>query len=152
MMLQFTVPGRPRPKARARVFWDPRAKKFRAANPASTAHYSKTVAGYALHARQGFAFAPELPAAGPSHGPNVARGPWPLSGRYSLDVTAYLGRQPWPDWDNIGKAISDACTKILWRNDRQIVDAAVHLRPADLAGERAEVTVALVGALTGSIV
>jgi len=30
-----------------------------------------------------------------------------------------------PDWDNFGKAISDGCNGIIWKDDAQVVDARV---------------------------
>jgi len=39
-----------------------------------------------------------------------------------------------PDWDNVAKAITDACNGVIYVDDCQIVDAHVTKRYSDLAG------------------
>jgi Holliday junction resolvase RusA-like endonuclease len=38
-----------------------------------------------------------------------------------------------PDWDNCGKGICDACNEIVFKDDKQVVDARVVKRYADTA-------------------
>ena len=47
-----------------------------------------------------------------------------------------------PDWDNLGKAVSDALNGVLWADDAQIVEASVSKHYS--ATPRAVVTISLV--------
>src|SRR6267143_1804940 len=119
MELSFSVPGRPRPKERPR--WDSRHK--RTYTPRATSSYERTVAAYALQARQDLA------------------GSWPLDAdSYHLHVTLVFGRRPWPDADNVMKAIADGLRKIVWRDDN-LVDSWAVLRIPSFGKEQALVTV-----------
>jgi len=126
--LRFTVPGRPRPKERPRlggrsaatgrvVFYTPRA----------TREWERAVAAYALAARQAWA---------------DGKASWPLDRAYGISVAVYCARRPWPDGSNVLKAVEDACNKILYADDRQVLRASCAMRAAPGPdAERVEVVV-----------
>jgi crossover junction endodeoxyribonuclease RusA len=119
LSLSFAVPGRPRPKERPR--WDSRNK--RTYTPHATSSYERTVAAYALQARQDLAV------------------PWPLDATsYHLHVTLVFGRRPWPDADNVMKAIADGLRKVVWRDDN-LVDSWSVIRIPSSGKEQALVLV-----------
>lgn len=99
--LDFVVPGSPVPKARARVVLTPRGKA-RAFTPAKTVDYERTVATYALVARQRCAA-------------------WPLGGLYAVTIEVRRIQQR-GDLDNIIKSALDACNGVLWVDDAQVVE------------------------------
>lgn len=107
----------PEGKARARV------TRFGTYTPAKTRAYERAVAWQAKVAMQGKTL---------------------LQGGLTVTVTAVLPIPPsWskrrqeearrgllrptgkPDWDNLGKAVSDALNGIVWKDDAQIVDARI---------------------------
>lgn len=55
----------------------------------------------------------------------------PLTGAIKLTADVYVKREPTSlnsgDWDNHGKAISDALNGICYQDDRQIIDGHVRL-------------------------
>lgn len=59
------------------------------------------------------------------------QGRQPLTGAIKLTADVYVKREPTSlnagDWDNHGKAISDALSKIVYCDDRQIIDGHVRL-------------------------
>jgi crossover junction endodeoxyribonuclease RusA len=124
--LRFTVPGPPVPKARARVVTT-KSGRARSYTPGPTVAYQQVVGRKALTARQ-----------------NVSGWPWGMAGkhapRFGLDVIVYRSAKR-GDWDNFGKAISDACNGILWADDRQIVDGRVRIEECAKGKERVEVEV-----------
>lgn len=108
MTLTFTVPGPPRPKARARTsFFDrhgrrrvnPRTGKPTAVTftPKRTVAYEAHIATCALAARQ-------------------AERSWNLDAIYRVGFDTFQCRDL-PDRDNVRKALLDACKGILWRDD-----------------------------------
>jgi len=54
---------------------------------------------------------------------------WILKNEAALSIAGEIGLLKYPtgrpDWDNLGKIISDALNGIAWRDDSQIVDASV---------------------------
>lgn len=123
MRLSFTVHGPPVPKARARVV---RSKNGKAHSftPGRTGDYEKLVRLYALDARCFYGW--------PSTPSNTSS--------YGLWITVHRSAAR-GDWDNFGKAISDACNGILWHDDRQISDARVKIAVCEKGKERVEVEV-----------
>lgn len=116
-MIRFTIPGKPTPKARPRVIrggWT--------YTPAKTKKYENLVKMAGLCARE----TAKLSISG---------------GYFSLDVVCY-GSHPRSDWDNLGKAISDALNGILWNDDSQVIDGRVRKLKCEKGHERTEVTVA----------
>ena len=119
MLLTFTVPGKPKAKQRARTT---RSGTF---TPKPTVLYENHVKA---------CFTSEYPLWTPVHSD------------IRLDVTAFWpvpkGKQKaWgdgscetlrhnitPDWDNIGKIISDALNNIAWVDDKQITDCTIRKR------------------------
>ena len=108
MTIEFTVPIEPMPARRPRfgrgvTYNDPKYTAFKAA-----------VGYYARRAMQGRE---------------------PLTGAVKLDVDFYRKRKPtsrnYGDWDNHGKAVSDALNGICYRDDEQIISATVNLHKGD---------------------
>ena len=121
--VRFAVPGPPMPKERARVVL--RRDRAHASTPKRTASWERTVATYALEARQ------RAPA-------------WSLAARYAVEIHAYrAGRF---DLDNVIKSAHDGCTGILWKDDAQVVEIHAHREEGDGEGERLVMMVAPVSA------
>lgn len=115
MMICFMIPGKPVPKARARVMrggWT--------YTPKRTLQFEKMVKLTALAARQAI----KLSISG---------------GSFRLLVFCY-GADPRSDWDNLGKAISDALNGVFWEDDRQVIDAHVMKLPCAKGQERTEIS------------
>lgn len=124
-VIMFTIPGQPVAKARPR--FRSSGGKVHTYTPDKTVSYENLVK----------LFAAEVMAGRPEE--------WPLDGQYILEVTAYF-RIPQskpkkfkdmardgkirpivrPDWDNVGKIVSDALNGILWADDSRIVQATVY--------------------------
>jgi Holliday junction resolvase RusA-like endonuclease len=116
-MIRFTVHGKPQGKAR------PRFAKGRTYTPAKTVAYEREIAEAARAAWVGRdliegpvyiivnAFFP-IPAS------------WPKRKRSEAAAGAlwHIGK---PDWDNIGKAVSDALNGVIWADDSQVAFAKV---------------------------
>lgn len=81
-------------------------------------------------------------------------GKWHTEGQFHLTVDAFFTRpksrpQVWhhlavmgairptarPDWDNVGKIISDALNGHAWKDDSMVVSATVNKRYTDVGGE-----------------
>ena len=108
MVVQFTIPGKPVGKARARIVR--RNGKVIAYTPAKTATWSE---GASWEARAAMLYRPPL------QGPLVVD-IWavfepPRSNRHRNDHIVK------PDLDNIIKAVCDSCNGIVWNDDSQIV-------------------------------
>lgn len=73
----------------------------------------------------------------------------PFDGALRLTIRAvYLIPQSWsakkkrdaiwktskPDWDNLGKLVSDACNKIVYRDDAQVAEVVVQKQYGPLSG------------------
>lgn len=128
MILGFTVPGPPVPKARARVVRNkqplPGQKSVRSFTPGKTVDYENHVKLHALAARC-----------------KMSNWPWQsASVVYYVKITIYRSVAR-GDWDNFAKAITDACNGVLWSDDRQIVHATVALRKCNKGNEYADVEV-----------
>ena len=118
--IRFTVPGKPTPKGRPRVMrggWT--------YTPAKTKQFENLVKLVAISARR-------------------TRKDWKLEGSFRLLVVCY-GADLRSDWDNLGKAISDALNGVIWNDDRQVIDAHVLKLPCDKGQERTEVAVTPIG-------
>lgn len=101
--LQFVVHGPPVPKARARTV---RAKTGKTVSytPKKTASHESTLATYALQARC-----------------KVSR--WPYadkSARFGVAIRVYKSRDQ-GDLDNFEKSVMDACNRVLWHDDKQVI-------------------------------
>jgi Holliday junction resolvase RusA-like endonuclease len=55
-------------------------------------------------------------------------GSWRLDGAYELHVTCVLPNYATRDWDNLGKAVSDALNGVAYRDDNQVMDGRVTKR------------------------
>ena len=116
LMIQFTIPGKPIPKARARV------------------------------TRRGWAYTPKRTMQGENLVKMIGlarRAASKLSiseGSFRLQVICY-GANPLADWDNLGKLISDALNGVFWKDDRQVIDARVMKLPCAKGQERTEVQI-----------
>lgn len=120
-MIEFIVPGKPQAKAR------PRFSGGHAYTPSKTTAYEAAVAWAYKSAA---AKANKQPYAGdvPLRLTVIAHMPIPSSRpKYQRTAMADGSIMPTgrPDWDNIGKIISDALNGIAYKDDAQIVDARV---------------------------
>ena len=109
--IPFTVYGIPRPKQRARIL-----KNGFSYIPKETREYEERISWAAREA-----------------------GCWEHEGMVALDVFAYFAipkreltsiiegdaRPKRPDWDNIGKIVSDALEGVCYKDDKQVVMAKV---------------------------
>lgn len=134
--LAFTVPGQPQGKGRPRS-----TKAGRHYTPARTVAYEATVA---LFAAQAMRSAPLLqaPIALEIDAYSMIPASWSKKRRHDA-LTGRNRPTSKPDWDNIGKAISDGCNGVVWVDDSQVVDARVRL----FYGESPEVRVRIAAAL-----
>lgn len=128
--LAFVVPGEPQGKGRARVGKvGGHARMF---TPAKTVAYEGLVA---LAAQQA------MGAASPLSGPlaieieavHTIPASWSKKRRNDA-LSGAVRPTTKPDWDNIGKAVSDGGNGIAWVDDRQIVDARVIRRYGETPG------------------
>ena len=119
--LTFFVPGPPKGKARARA--------------GNGRHYTPKVT---VDAERGISWAARKAMVGSTL----------VEGAVYLEITALFERpKSWPksrkveinvphinkpDWDNVGKLVSDALNGIVWRDDSQVAQAVVAKRYADV--------------------
>ena len=99
-MVEFTVPGNPVPKARPRVTMKA-GQKPRAYTPKRTKFWESQVQDAAKAAMQGRN---------------------PLEGPLGVELWLYRSDKRRVDADNMEKAILDACNKIVWLDDCQVVN------------------------------
>ena len=112
MLVTFTIPGAPVPKARARIV------AGKAYTPAKTRGYEETVAAAALQAMGG---RPPIPAGGWMDADLTFDIPIPKSWtRKRKELMAEEGHTQRPDLDNYVKAILDACNGVVYEDDSQI--------------------------------
>ncbi len=105
-MISFSVPGEPVPCGRARVVRSKEGKSH-AFNPKRTTDYQALVRKFAKE------------AVGSSL-PEGYRG-----GKFSVEIWVY--RTGAGDTDNYAKNVLDACTGVLWHDDRQVYCLYVEL-------------------------
>lgn len=118
MKINFVVPVEPIPQAR------PRFSKYGVYEPARNTEYKKAVSQVA----------------------RVAMGDQqPMRGELTATLQLYRKfkrcSRRFGDWDNLGKAICDACNKIVYADDAQIVRCTVE-KHTDKLNPRAEVEIA----------
>ena len=97
--VRFTIPGPPRPWARARV-------------GENGGHYTPQAM---RDAKRDFA-----DIASKRRPPT-----WPLHAAFGLLVECFFEGPTPADWDNLGKLPSDAFNGVLWNDDRQVLDGRV---------------------------
>jgi Holliday junction resolvase RusA-like endonuclease len=100
--------------------------------PAKTVAYEGLVAHAAASAMAGHA-----PLSGPLVVEIEAVHPIPASWskkRKDRAISGLLRPTTKPDWDNIGKAVSDGGNGVVWVDDRQIVDGRVIRRYGETPG------------------
>lgn len=117
-MISFTIPGNPIPKARARVTTQ-RDGRTRAYTPLRTKHWEAEVKDAARLAMMGRP---------------------PLEGPVGVELWLWRGDKRKADADNCEKAILDACNKVLWNDDDQVMDMHRYKR-LDRENPRAKVRV-----------
>jgi len=93
-MIEFTVPGRPRPKQRPR-----KGKHGNMYTPRETQEYERKVAWYALKAMQG-------------------KGK--ITGPVGVEIRLYFKGKRVADIDNCAKAIMDGMVGVIYNDDRQV--------------------------------
>ena len=115
MILHFTIPGVPVPWKRAQqkgkqFFTDPRVRAFKEAVAWSAKHAGARVTERPCT----LAITCYMPIAAS----------WSKNKRLeaSADVLRHTSK---PDWDNLGKGISDALNGVAWIDDSQVVYASV---------------------------
>ncbi len=121
MHLMFTVPGKPKAKQRARTT---RGGTF---TPKPTVLYENHVKA---------CFTQKYPDWKPTDLDItlavIAYWPIPKSGRTKAwreeAETETIRRNITPDWDNVGKIVSDALNNIAWIDDKQITDCTIRKR------------------------
>lgn len=113
MNLMFTVPGRPVSKAR------PRVGRHGTYTPEATKAYAEQAGWLARSAR-------------PKD--------WPMDAQYGVDLMIY-GAHAQADGDNIEKNILDGMNKVIYDDDRQVVEMHWVKRPGE---PRVEVRVRVV--------
>jgi Holliday junction resolvase RusA-like endonuclease len=115
LVAQFTVPGEPVSKARARV----------TSRGAFTPQKTRD--------------AEALVAATYRASPHPTR-LFEKSDKYELEVTFYLGSLRQRDSDNMAKLVADALNKIAYDDDSQIIDMHIYKRNTLKSAARTEVT------------
>jgi crossover junction endodeoxyribonuclease RusA len=130
LLLRFTVPGPPRPKERPR-----RGKGQRWYTPATTVRYEETVRTYALQA------AMRTPGWTPPFARSWARSV--TNERFRLTLRIFFPDNRRRDGDNCAKAIQDACNRVLWRDDSQIMSLRMDCA-VDASSPRVEVEVEVI--------
>jgi len=93
-MIEFTVPGRPKPKQRPRM-----GKGGNVYTPKETRMYELKVGWYALKAMQGHL---------------------KLTGPVGVEVKLYVKDKRAGDIDNLAKAIMDGMLGVVYNDDRQV--------------------------------
>ena len=119
MIVRFTVPGAPVPKARARVV------NGHAFTPARTRAYEKHVQTCAREALSRVAWRLDAPA-------------------YALRVVVHRAARR-GDADNYGKSIGDALNRLAWDDDRRVTEIWIRMT-VDRANPRVEVEIEEVAA------
>lgn len=122
MILEFTIPGQPRPWKRVAMVRT--TKGARGVKTSSARTQAKAIAMHAWHAAIGRS--------------------WPLDQRYHvwIDIVEKDGRRG--DLDNLAKAILDAANGVLWDDDRQVDGLFVRRLPSDKANPRTMIRVVTV--------
>ncbi|GAW29387.1 RusA family crossover junction endodeoxyribonuclease [Carboxydocella sp. ULO1] len=108
-VFEFVVPGRPVPAVRMT-----QRGKFVKQRAQQYLAYKEAVAWYAVRA-------------------GVRR----INGPVAVEIIIYLADKKAGDWDNYGKAITDALNKVAYKDDRQIVDGRVIKKTCTKGEERA---------------
>lgn len=124
--ISFEVPGEPVAKERPRT----NMATGVVYTPAKTKNYEETVKWYYRMAAHGARF----PDNEPLSMLVVAYRPIPKSASAKKKSLMRAGAErpiTKPDWDNVGKIVSDALNGIAYRDDSQIVDARVVKRYSD---------------------
>lgn len=121
MILEFTIPGQPRPWQRANVV--KRGKKTLVLKDASARRQATTIGLLALAAR------------------HTVGGSWPMDARYSVAIEVTEQSRKRSDLDNLAKSILDAANRVLWDDDRQVDRLLVARHPPDKANPRTVVCV-----------
>lgn len=114
-MIEFTVPGRPKPKQRPRM-----GKGGNVYTPRETKNYERMVGWYALQA-----------------GAKVTDKP------IGLEAVFYFRNKRTPDLDNCVKALLDGLEGVVYKNDKQVIEHKYRLE-YDL-NERVEVRIRILG-------
>lgn len=126
--VEFVVPGAPVAFARMRPIPRPGASGKRFYKPDAQRQYALSVGWMAKRAMEG---RPWLE--GPLRLTIIASWLHPAGLSQSAAVIG-VPHEGKPDWDNVGKLVSDALNKIVWRDDAQVADARVIKRWRGEAG------------------
>ena len=133
----FTVPGKPFGKQRPRV-----TRTGHAFTPETTVSYENLVRMTFVKKN------PEvIPADSPVRIEITAQFPVPASWSKKKRAAALAGKifQGKPDWDNIGKIITDAMNNIAYKDDAQVHRAVVDKRYSEAVGVSVELIIEEMG-------
>lgn len=124
MMLNFTVPGPPQGKARARTVFNPHTGQTHSYTPDSTVLYENLVKYSFLEQCGRKKFEKDTPV----YVSMLARYPIPKSAskkRTSQMISGTIRPTKKPDIDNISKCILDALNTIAYHDDSQVVELVI---------------------------
>lgn len=126
MILEWTIPGQPRPWKRVAIV---RTKKggFRGVKEPTARAHQKWIAAHALRAL--------------NQATTILRWHWPKDARYSVMIDVWERDGKRGDVDNLAKNVLDSCNRVLWDDDRQVDQLAVCRHPPDKANPRTVVRV-----------
>ena len=117
-VIAFAVPGQPQGKGRARA--GKAGAHIRMYTPAATVAYEGLIA---LAAHQAMAGAPLIDGPVMLEVESIFAVPasWSRKRRQQA-LDGAIRPTGKPDWDNVGKAVSDALNGVIWRDDAQVCD------------------------------
>ena len=118
MIIKITIPGEPQGKAR------PRLGKTHTYTPSKTKNYERLVAFLCRSQNANAIFTPDT-ALEMDIAAYIAVPKSDAKARKDDKLSGIIRPTKKPDWDNIGKIISDALNGIAYHDDTQIVDARV---------------------------
>lgn len=126
-MINFTIPGQPQGKGRARAFV--RHGNVAHYTPAKTRSYEGVITTLAMEAMRGSAPSDQPLALELDMCFEIPRS-WPLWKAQAARQGKVVPTTK-PDADNVAKAVKDACNGVVWRDDCQVVTVMIRKRYSD---------------------
>lgn len=124
MILEFTIPGQPRPWQRVAIVST--KKGVRGVKTSEARAHQAAIFARALQARQKL---------------SILGRQWPRDARYSVEIDVWERDGKRGDVDNLAKNVLDSANGVLWDDDRQVDALTVRRHPPDKANQRTEVRV-----------